>query len=417
MRKILRSYSLAIGFFLLLTTLAESQSNRVIYAITDIQKQGSNWNYLRKLSLQTKSYGDVLLNGANSNQIAYNATTKQQIENFTTAAKYNYPVQPAFSSGVAAVAYDKKNNRLYYTPMFIDQLRYIDMKTMKVYYVTDQQLTGITVKSSDQGNVVTRMTIANDGNIYAMTNDGTHLIRFNTGKELMIEDLGTVVDDPSNKGISIHNSCSSYGGDMIADGDGNLYIITARNNVFKLNVDTKVATHIAVISGLPPTFSTNGAAVDDNNKIIVSSAADSSSSYFIVDPQTWSATAYKISGDVWRSSDLASSNLLNAKKTSPNPLGAIENPEDLSSNKIQVYPNPVTENQFTLQFSQLASGNYTIQITDVMGRLVVQRFVNINAEEQTENIKLNSNTAKGIYLIKVSDQGNKSVFSKKLIVQ
>ena len=417
MRKSLRVSSLVAGSILLLTTLAESQSNRVVYAITDIQKQGSNWSYLRKLNLQTKSLSDILLNGTNSNQTAYDATTKQQIENFNTAAKYNYPVQPAFSSGVAAIAYDKKNNRLYYTPMFIDQLRYIDMKTMKVYYVTDQQLTGITIKSSDQGNVVTRMTIANDGNIYTMTNDATHLIRFNTGKDLMIEDLGTVVDDPSNKGISIHNSCSSYGGDMIADDEGNLYIITARNNVFKLNVETKVATHIAVISGLPPTFSTNGAAVDDNNKIIVSSAADSSSSYFTIDPQTWSATAYKISGDVWRSSDLASSNLLNTKKTSFNTLTTIENPTDLSSNKIQVYPNPVTDNQFTLQFSQLTVGNYTIQITDVMGRQVVQRFVSINADEQTENIKLQPNTAKGIYLVKVTDEANKSVFSKKLVVQ
>ncbi|HVT85086.1 MAG TPA: T9SS type A sorting domain-containing protein [Chitinophagaceae bacterium] len=417
MRKSLRYCALATGSILLLTTLAKSQSNHVIYAVTDIQKQGSNWSYLRKLNLQTKSYSDVLLNGTNPNQTAYDALTKQQIENFNTAAKYNYPLQPAFSSGVAALAYDKKSNHLYYTPMFIDQLRYIDLKTMKVYYVTDQELTGIAVKSSDQGNVVTRMTIANDGAVYAMTNDATHLIRINTGKDLIIEDLGTIVDDQSNKGISIHNSCSSYGGDMIADNEGNLYIITARNNVFKLNVDTKIATHIAIISGLPPTFSTNGAAVDDNNKIIVSSAADSSASYFIVDPQAWSATAYKISGDVWRSSDLASNYVLNAKKSSVNTLDAVERPADLSSNKIQVYPNPVTENQFTLQFSQLAAGSYSIQITDVMGRQVIQRFVNINADEQTENIKLQPNTAKGIYLIKVTDQGNRSVFSKKLVVQ
>jgi hypothetical protein len=417
MRKCLHSFTIAIGSFLLLATLAESQSNRLIYAITDIQKQGSNWNYLRKLNLQSKSYSDILLNGINENQTAYDASTKQQIKNFSTAAKYNYPVQPAFSSGVAALAYDKKSNRLYYTPMFIDQLRYIDMKTMKVYYVTDQQLTGSTVKSSDQGNVVTRMTIGNDGSVYAMTNDATHLIHISTGKDLLIEDLGTIVDDQSNKGISIHNSCSSYGGDMIADDEGNLYIITARNNVFKLNVDTKVATHIGIISGLPPAFSTNGAAVDDNNKIIVSSAADSTAPYFIVDPQTWSATQYKITGDIWRSSDLASSNLLKTMKSSPNTFETIENPADLSSNKIQVYPNPVTENQFTLQFSQLPAGKYTVQITDVMGRRVVQRFVTINADEQSENVKLHPNTAKGIYLIKVTDDGNKSVFSKKFFVQ
>lgn len=417
MRKNIQSCSVVVVFILLFTIGAHSQNNRAIYAITDIQKLGSNWNYLRKLNLQTMSYSDVLLNGINATQIAYDATTGKQIENFNTVAKYNYPLQPAFSSGVAALAYDKKSNRLYYTPMYIDQLRYIDLKTMKVYYYTDQQLTGIASKASDQGNIVTRMTIANDGNIYAMTSDAVHLLRFSTGKDLDLEDLGALVDDPSNKGISIHNSCSSYGGDMIADNEGNLYIIAASRNVFKVNIDTKVATHIAVISGLPATFSTNGAAVDDNNKIIVSSAADSSFSYYSVDPNSWVATQYKISGDVWRSSDLASSNLLNSKKTSFAALDAVEQSTDLTDNKIQVFPNPVTENQFTLQFSQLAPGNYTIQITDVMGRQVVQQQVNLSGDEQSENVKLQPNTAKGIYLIKITDRANKSVFSKKLVVQ
>ena len=80
--------------------------------------------------------------------------------------------------------YDKKNNRLYYTPMFIDQLRYIDLKTMKVFYVADRAFTGKPQKSSDQGNIVTRMVIASDGNGYAMTNDGTQLIQFSTGKKM-----------------------------------------------------------------------------------------------------------------------------------------------------------------------------------------------------------------------------------------
>lgn len=417
MRKNLHLSSIAFAFILLFSFLGQSQNKRLIYAITDIQKLGANWNYLRKLNLQTKSYSDVLLNGANANQIAYDATTRNQIENFNTAARYNYPLQPAFSSGVAALAYDQKTNRLYYTPMYIDQLRYIDLKTMKVYYFTDQQLTGVANKTSDPGNIVTRMTIGSDGNIYAMTSDATHLIRFSTSKDLNFEDLGALVDDQSNKGISIHNSCSSYGGDMVADNEGNLFIIAASRNVFKVNIDTRVATHIAVISGLPATFSINGAAVDDNNKIIVSSAADSSFSYFMVDPESWAATPYKISGDIWRSSDLASSYLLNTKKSTFNALDAIENPTDLSSHKIHIYPNPVTENQFNIQFSQLSAGNYTIQVTDVMGRQVAQKYVNINADEQVVEFKLQPNTAKGVYLIKVSNQANKSEFSKKFLIQ
>ena len=50
--------------------------------------------------------------------------------------RYGNILQAPFATGVAAAAYDKKHNRLYFTPMFVDQLRYIDLKTMKVYYVT-----------------------------------------------------------------------------------------------------------------------------------------------------------------------------------------------------------------------------------------------------------------------------------------
>ncbi|HYM94349.1 MAG TPA: T9SS type A sorting domain-containing protein, partial [Chitinophagaceae bacterium] len=402
--------------FIFLAMIAQSQSDHFVYAVTDIQKQGANWSFLRKLNLQSGEYGQIILNGADASQLAYDAVTNKQIESFSRVANNGYSTQPAFSSGVAALAYDKKKNRIYYTPMFIDQLRYIDLKTMKVYYVIDQPLTGMPTKSSDQGNLVTRMTIGNDGNVYTMTNDGTNLIRFSTRNKLIIENLGTLVDDPANKGLSIHNSCSSYGGDMIADNDGNLFIISARNNVFKVNIESKVATYEGVIKGLPATFTTNGAAVNDNNQIIISSAVDSSS-YFIVNPKTWSATALKISGDVWRSSDLASSNILITKNTMAEKIETLPAIAGMENHKIRVFPNPVSDNQFTIQFSQLNTGNYTVQVTDVMGRQVVQRVVNVDGEEQTELIKLNPSNAKGIYLIKVTNQNNKSVFSKKIVVQ
>ena len=416
MRKKLHSVSLLLGT-ILLATLAQSQTDRFVYAVTDVQKDGASWSFLRKLNLQSGEFSQVLLNGADVNQLAFDAVTKKKIESFSTVSRYGYSTQPAFSSGVAAMAYDRKNNRIWYTPMFIDQLRYIDLKTMKVYYVTDGPLTAMPNKSSDQGNIVTRMVIDADGNGFAMTNDGTHLIRFNTGKKLIIEDLGTLVDDPSNKGTSIHNSCSSFGGDMIADNAGNLYVISARNHVYRVNIETRVATHLGAISGLPADFTVNGAAVDINNQILVSSAI-AGNYYFTIDPSTWVATAFKAPAGIWRSSDLASSNILNMqKKSSVSEILSRIIQVDMSNNKIQIYPNPVVNNQFTLQFSQLEAGDYIVLVTDVMGRQVVQQKVNIGADEQSENIKLNSTSAKGIYLVKVMDQNNKSVFAKKIVVQ
>ena len=41
-------------------------------------------------------------------------------------ATSSFSPKPALNSSVAAIAYDRKANRLYYAPMSIDQLRYID---------------------------------------------------------------------------------------------------------------------------------------------------------------------------------------------------------------------------------------------------------------------------------------------------
>ncbi len=55
---------------------------------------------------------------------------------------------------------------------------------------------------------------------------------------------------------------------MIADDEGNLFLFSNRTNVFKINIETKVATHLGAVSGLPATYTINGAAVDHNNQIL-----------------------------------------------------------------------------------------------------------------------------------------------------
>src|SRR5262249_49950990 len=155
------------------------------YTITDPPGQNGNWTILRRLNMETGTFSDVLLNGLSENQMAYDAVTKKPITDFShISTDKGYKAQPAFNSNVAALAYDKKNNRIWYTPMFIDQLRYIDEKSMKVYYVSDVNFTNKPQKSSEQGNIITRMAIASDGYGYAMTNDATQLIRFSTGKKI-----------------------------------------------------------------------------------------------------------------------------------------------------------------------------------------------------------------------------------------
>ena len=405
------------------STLAQGQSDRFAWAITDIQKEGVNWSYLRKLNLQTGQLSEVMLNGAEPNQVAFDAATKKEITSFDMkVASYGHNLQPAFSSGVAAMAFDKKNNRIWYTPMFIDQLRYIDVKTMKVYYVSSQAFTGMVSKNADQGNIITRMAVGDDGNGYAMTNDGMHLIRFSTGKNIEVADLGEIVDNQSNNGFSIHSSCVSYGGDMIADNEGNLFVFSARNYVFKVNVETKVATVLGKVSGLPNNFTTNGAAVTPDNKILISSAVEGTNTYFTVDPKSLAATVFEMANS-WRSSDLANSNLLNAGK--PKSVASdvvadrvIPTSSEVGSNKISIYPNPVTNRQFAIQFTQLEPGEYTVQMTDIQGRQIMRRVVNVGGSEgQTETVRMEKQAAQGFYLVKVLDKNNKAIYTQKLVVQ
>jgi hypothetical protein len=302
--------------------------------------------------------------------------------------------------------------------MLFDQLRYIDLKTMNVYYVNDKVFTGKNQKSSDQGDIVTRMVIASDGNGYAMTNDGTQLIRFTTGKKMEITDLGTLVDDPSNKNVSIHNSCSSYGGDMIADDNGNLYVFSARNHVFKVNIESKVATHLGVISGLPEGYTVNGAVVNDNNEILVASAMQSTG-WYTLNLKDLSASRFNLANSVWQSSDLGNSNLLATRPNTSAPDITSRNyvPAAPGESKIAVYPNPVVNNKFTLQFNAMTPGNYTIQVTDVMGRQVIQQSVNVSGDGQTQEVRLASSNARGVYLVKVVDAASHAVFNSKVVVQ
>jgi hypothetical protein len=174
---------------------------------------------------------------------------------------------------------------------------------------------------------------------------------------------------------------------------------------------------LGLVKGLPQDFTTNGAVVDADGKILVSSAVNGNS-YFTIDPADWTATAFNAPGGIFRSSDLANSNYLQTKPKNKSPeftgRGLIEN---TLNDKIQVYPNPVTANQFTLQFGKVPAGNYKVELTDVTGRVVMQRTVNVGAEDQVETIGIKPTVARGVFLVTVTEQTSKAVTTQKLVVQ
>jgi len=410
---------LLTSFTLTFSICSFSQENNKAFAITGSASGDFQWMNIRQIDLAT---------GAVTKNIFEKGVTNFQLRNAATGKDINLPTiegiqlntsEHPTATMVAAAAYDKRNNKLFFTPMFINELRWLDLssdiKNLKFYSLRSPILNiGIT---KDEANNITRMTIGADGNGYALTNDGNHLIKFTTGKKIVITDLGALLDAPENKQLSVHNKCSSWGGDIIADASGNLYLFTATKNVFKISLENKIAAYVGSITGLSGTYTLNGAAVGDDENVIISSA-NTFEGFYKVNMKDLSATKLNTAGPVFNASDLANGNLLFASEAR-NAVGAapLIHREVIGNQFISIFPNPVFGSQFKVTFDNKATGDYQIILTDVQGKVLMTRNVFVRAAGQVETINLRSKPSNGIYMIKVTNADKNSVFSDKIVFQ
>lgn len=394
----------------------QAQKNSTIYEVTDPVKGGFNWTAIRDMS-KGDAATFVMDNKTAAGSII-DARLQQKKGDFSPTLA-NYKDQPLFS-GVAALAFDKEHNRLYYSTMFTQQLRYITLgKNQSTQYyqagaipdVIKTRGTNYTISQMEQGPVITRMTIGADGYGYGISNDGQSFFRFSLDKKTEMTELGALVDDSKNGAISVHNQCSSWGGDMVAAANGSLYLFTMRQNVFRIDPATRVATYLGKLQGLDDKFTVNGAAVDDDGKVLLSTAAYAGSRALVEDMESLTTTEQK-GLNCGNASDLASSNLLFASKTAK-PI-AID--KILTNKNISVFPNPVRNGFTLLQFDKLSGGKFTIDILNSAGGNVQRKSVILGAEGQ--QVRLNTNTlAKGLYVVKVTDASSKEVYNSKLVIQ
>lgn len=335
-----------------------------------------------------------------------------------------------FATKSAACAYDKKHDRLYYTPMGINQLRYIDLKSKetKVFYF-DEDNFGVVAGMHDVKNQITRMAIASDHNGYALTNDAQHLIKFTTNKKAVITDLGPLKDDAENGNNSIH-AYKLFGGDMVADDKENLYLVAANKSVFKISINDMTAKYLGSVSGLPVGFTTNGAAVEKESTIIISSA-NNTLGYYKFDLKDLVAEKISQSDDVYNASDLANGNLLSDKKkkdeTSATAKGADEagkqsrmTPESDVRYKASVYPNPVVKGEFVyVRFNDFPAGRYHLQLFDMSGKLLSTESLNVGSKMQLHLLQIPKSATQGQYSIKITGDANaeKILATEQIMVQ
>lgn len=394
---------------ILLPSFVIGQVGKMTYAVTTVANEGGDWVALRTLNSGTGKFSNMLLNMRGKDLPLYEKYTYK-----LAGPSNNKTTMPSLNTGVAAIAYDQKANRLFYVPMNDDQLRYIDLSSMKVHEngnLSFSQTANYTFKNTSPIN---RLVIAPDGYGYTVTLEGNNLIRFSTGNTPELTNLGELIDDPQNREMTINNPCANAGGDMVADDSGNLYLITAGNRVFKIDITTRKTTYLATITGLPPQFTTNGAAVAENGDLIVSSAIYTAASY-IVDAKKWKAIASTEEQQHVGIADLASSFVLRTKEKPSSVI--LFGKALIKTGNVRIYPNPVLFDEVHIQFNDLPAGKYIIELADPLSRKVIRQKVLITRSTQTTLLQIPTITAQAFYYIRILNDKNILISTHKLAVE
>ncbi len=328
---------------------------------------------------------------------------------------------------VACMAFDAKNNRLYYIPQQLSELRYLDLSQPEPSFTAyESQSLNLLHNREDVANQVTRMTIGADGSGYALSNDGEHLIKFTTQNTPVIQDLGVLIDNPKNQ-VMVRSSCTSWGGDIVGAADGSLYLVTVHNHVFRISLPSKQADYIGQIKNLPQEFTSNGASVDEDGNLLLSCGASIGKKFSPIYKVNWASMEASPAGEniagIGNISDMASTNLLfqqNGKKqTNEVNFGSqtvVTTEDNLPA--ISVYPNPISHGRFQLKLANMQEkGEYRMSIIDMAGKAILENKLTITGKSSTQTFNFPARQPKGVYVLQLSDAFNRSVFSQQLIVE
>jgi hypothetical protein len=412
--KLLLTASIVAG-----SLFAQAQQNRTTYAITGDGNQDFVWMNIRQVDINTGEVVKTLFERSKTSFVIKDVNNNVA-RNQTSFANENIFTNTAYPTGglVAAAAYDQRTNKLFFVPMKNNELRWLDLNSTEstpTFYTKPFVNAGRTTDPYDEAANVTRMVIGADGIGYAMSNDGNHFYSFTTGRRTEVKDLGNIIDADANSAVSIHNKCTSWGGDLIADAYGKLHVISANHHVFVIDPATRIATYKGMIQGLPAGYTTNAAAVNDEGEVILASA-NLFDGYYKLSMTDLKVTKMIGSNTRFNVSDFANANLLFAKQA-----GSVLNNQVIPSTTLpveaNVFPNPITNSSFSIKFQNAKEGRYRVTMTDLAGRTLLTRTTRLTNGTQVERINTRSSMAKGVYFVRVVDENNKTIINEKIILQ
>ncbi len=307
-------------------------------------------------------------------------------------------------NGSAALAFDSKWQRLFYVSMlsgeaFFHQQSDATLNGVKyqsignVYEATVGNKIGLGPKN--QGAFITRLTAAADGYIYGLSNDGSVFFRINAAKPQQVEALESLNKMISNHQNPLQDEATGWGGDMVADDLGGLYIFTAKGSVFYLNYTLKKIEKLGEVKGLPADYLISGAAVQADGSIQLAESSGNRS-FEVADVQTLvairkNAFSQTAAGDLASGMFIRTQNQKQAK-------------EALAIQGLKAYPNPVVNKMLTLQVTGvLQTADFQVEVLGANGgRQIAQKYTLV-AHQQQMMVPLKSLPA-GSYFVKVTNQ-------------
>ncbi|MEC3877648.1 T9SS type A sorting domain-containing protein [Chryseobacterium salviniae] len=301
---------------------------------------------------------------------------------------------------MATLAYDASNNNLVYMPMFSSNIYVLNAKTREITLVENNVAR---VTACDINSHFTRMATGYDGSIYAINNVGTQFIKISkTGNQYSVTDLGIITDDASNGKSSFTVMETGFGGDMIADAEGNFYVFSASGNVFKVVTKELRARFIGKISGIPDNYSVNGSAVNSKGNVVVASAKGGS--LYEVDLNTLQAKQLPGEQNL-HIYDLASKYFANDKAVSANVFANID-----------IYPTRVDEKLININVNDKSvKGSVKLNIFDLSGKNVLTQSLSVKDGFSRQQVYLR-NLVSGAYLVNITDASGKVLLNKKIVV-
>lgn len=362
------------------------------FAVTGLDTKQILFKNIQSFDLNNGRSGDVILD-SKSNVSVISQRLNAPLQE-TRATFHN-----AQASQIAGMAFNGTD--VVYTPMFSSNIYVINTKTKAIQLVENET---ILTKACDVGSHITRMTVGKDGNVYALNNASSQLIKISgSNNQYTVENLGALRDVSGNQEISLHDMRSGFGGDMIADADNNFYVFSAAKNVFKINSKSLSATFVGTVQGLPEDFTLNGASVNKDGKVVVASAK--AQGFYLVDMSTLDAKKMEGNFDV-PVYDLASNYFLNDQKESAEQLVA----------GISIYPTKVNNQIINVKVTdENIRGNVSVEVIDYLGNKLVKTNINSVRQNAEYPVRLGG-VNQGAYIVNVLSSNGVVIHSEKIIV-